>query len=188
MTKTTLTRNEKLVLAAMAHGFNYDTPEAEKADNAVAMVVPELAKITGKSIPSVRGTVGSLTKKGMLCEMEAGELGQLQCIGITDAGIDAFYAMGDFHANDDKSGDEAGSVEVYFDKNPEVRSWTVIKYDAEGNQTAPAIYFGSRGEAQRLAEEAARTAKLTGYTLQNVRGRMVSYTFHGDKTKKTVWG
>lgn len=179
-----LTRNEKQVLAAMAQAFNYDNAADEKADNAVTSDVPELAKACDKSIASTRGIVGNLVKKGLFCEMMGGETGQTKYIGITDAGIDAFYEMDTFSAD----AGAQGNVEVYYDKNPEVRSWTVIAYDAEGNQVGDALYFGKRDEAQRETETLARNMGLKGYTLQNSRGRTVRYSFKGDKVKKSVIG
>ncbi len=100
---TNLTKNEKLILAAAAQDFNYDTAEAEKGDNAVVFTVAELSTRTGKSEKSAKGIVGSLFKKGLLCEMPYGEAHELVGVGVTGNGIDAFYAMGTF-TNDDTPG------------------------------------------------------------------------------------
>lgn len=178
---TKLTDNEKAVLTAMADAFNYDTPEAEKADNAVAAELTELAASVGKSIPSVRGTVGNLTKKGLLCEMMGGETGQTKYIGITDEGIDAFYALAE--PVDPKA---PAAVETFYDANPEVKSWTILVKDGEGNQVGDALYTAHRKSAQVVAEREARAAKLPGYVLFNTKGKVVTFTFKGERVSKSV--
>lgn len=90
---TKLTANETTILkAAAATSFNYDTAADEKADNATIFTVEDVATATERTIASVRGVVGSLFKKGLLCETEEPNTGNT-AISFTDDGIDAFYAL-----------------------------------------------------------------------------------------------
>lgn len=82
-----LTDMEKTVLLATRSFWNYGN-RMEKGDNAVVFDVRDLKESTNFTIPQIKGVVGSLFKKGLLCEMECGDLGQNTEIGITNEGID----------------------------------------------------------------------------------------------------
>lgn len=86
-----LTDLETTVLVASKAFWNYGD-ENEKFDNAVCFNIKDLAAETGLKINTLKGVVGSLFKKGLLCEMECGEQHQNIEIGITDEGIDAACA------------------------------------------------------------------------------------------------
>jgi DNA-binding MarR family transcriptional regulator len=70
---------------------NYDCAENEKGDNATYTGVSEIAKLTGLSLAQVKGVVGSLVKKS-LADVDTHKAGAPDCLVLTDAGIDAFYA------------------------------------------------------------------------------------------------
>lgn len=188
MTPIKLTDNEREVLNAMARvAFNYDNPLDEKADNAACAELTELAAECGKSIPSVRGTVGNLTKKGILCEFMGGESGITKMIGVTDEGIDAYYWSAPATDPATTDPEAIAAVETFYDANPEVRSWTILVKDGNGNQVGAAQYAAQRAEAQKIAEQEARSADLTGYVLFNTKGKVVTYTFKtGGKISKAV--
>ncbi len=90
---TNLTQKEIAVLTAFSGVFDYETAEQQKADNAALSDVKELALIAEMTEKSVKGVVGSLTKKGIFCETMGGEKGDVPHIGITDEGIDLAYAL-----------------------------------------------------------------------------------------------
>ena len=83
---TNITNLEKDVLLATLAFWNYGD-ETELEDNAVIFNVKELKDETGHSLKTLKGVVGSLFKKGLLCEMESGEMGNRVEIGITEDGI-----------------------------------------------------------------------------------------------------
>ena len=86
-----LTELETAVLIASKAFWNYGD-ETEKFDNAVIFSAKELSSETGIKINVLKGAVGSLFKKGLLCEMEGGENFKNVEIGITDKGIDVALA------------------------------------------------------------------------------------------------
>jgi len=88
-----LTKFENSVMEATGCFMNYDEAEYEKEDNAVVFTLVELSAKSGLKVATLKGVVGSLFKKGLLCEMEYGDMHQNMGIGITDAGIDAHYEL-----------------------------------------------------------------------------------------------
>lgn len=87
-----LTILEQLGLVAAAQiSMNYKTAEEEKADNATAFGVPELAKAIKKTQNQTKGIVGSLTKKGLLTEIETSQ--NVMALHFTELGIDTYHAI-----------------------------------------------------------------------------------------------
>lgn len=83
-----LTDLERIVLQASMSFWNYGTRD-EKDDNAVCFNVADLGNECDLNLPTIKGVVGSLFKKGLFVEMECGELHQNTEIGLSDDGIDA---------------------------------------------------------------------------------------------------
>lgn len=88
---TTFTSLERIVITSFATAFNYSYPEAEKEDNATAINASDIVAQTQLDINTVKGVMGSLTKKGLLEEW--GDDHMLGESNITDEGIDAYYRM-----------------------------------------------------------------------------------------------
>ena len=83
---TNITNLEKDVLLATLAFWNYGD-ETEIEDNAVFFDLRDLKDETGHSLKTLKGVVGSLFKKNMLCEMEGGPTFNEIGIGITEDGI-----------------------------------------------------------------------------------------------------
>ena len=83
---TTYTELEQQLLIACVAFWNYGD-ESEKDDNAVCFNASDLAKETGLPVATVKGGMGSLTKKGLFAPIETSR-NTLES-GVTDEGIDA---------------------------------------------------------------------------------------------------
>lgn len=60
------TELELQVIKAFKNSMNYDTLEANLNDNCTCLDVKNLAQITGQTVKTIKGVVGSLTKKKIL--------------------------------------------------------------------------------------------------------------------------
>lgn len=85
------TELETRVIKAMMVAFNYRNPENEKDDNATATNAKELAVATRLPVDTVKGIMGSLTKKGLMENWM--EPGMEYDTHITAFGIDEFYRL-----------------------------------------------------------------------------------------------
>ena len=64
--------------------------------------------------------------------------------------------------------------------------WAAVCKTTKGDQVGDAVYMAGRSDIQRHADEVARGHGLVGYTLENSKGKLVTYTFKGTKTQKQV--
>ncbi len=84
----TVTAKERTFLEVAAQmSWNYDNAEDEKADNATIFKLEELVEHSKMNLKSLKGVAGSLTKKGLICETEEPNTGNL-ALSFTDEGID----------------------------------------------------------------------------------------------------
>lgn len=100
------TELELQVIKAFRNSMNYDTLEANLNDNCTCLDVKALAQITGQTVKTIKGVVGSLTKKNLVFvdEFNFGET----CLMVTDEGIKAYFEL--FENNNDKANKEDNTM------------------------------------------------------------------------------
>lgn len=85
------TELELQVIKAFRNSMNYDTLEANLNDNCTCLDVKELAQITGQTVKTIKGVVGSLTKKNLVY-VEEYNFGET-CLMVTNEGIEAYFEL-----------------------------------------------------------------------------------------------
>lgn len=84
-----MTELESKILQAF--NTEYEFAEDEKSDNVTYTMVDEIVERTGIETNIVKGVLGSLVKKGLVCT--DGERNDIpKCVLLSDTGIDAYYS------------------------------------------------------------------------------------------------
>jgi predicted transcriptional regulator len=87
---TNLTDLETQVLKSFL--TNYDNAEIEKQDNYTYTDMTDIKEATGLAANTIKGVIGSLTKKDLVVICEA-TFEAPQCFALSHAGIDAYYEL-----------------------------------------------------------------------------------------------
>lgn len=113
------TELELQVIKAFRNSMNYDTLEANLNDNCTCLDVKELAQITGQTVKTIKGVVGSLTKKNLIL-VEEYNLGET-CLMVTNEGIKAYFEL--FENNNGEANKEDNTMAQEMTR--EEKLWTM---------------------------------------------------------------
>ena len=112
------TELELQVIKAFRNSMNYDTLEANLSDNCTCLDVKELAKITGQTVKTIKGVVGS-HKKNNLKIVEEYNFGET-CLMVTNEGIKAYFEL--FENNNEANKEENNMAK---EMTREEKLWTM---------------------------------------------------------------
>lgn len=130
------TDNELKIIGLFNRFMNYDTLEANLEDNCTCLDVKVLAELSGLTVKSVKGVVGSLTKKNLVFVDEF-NMGQTVLM-VTDKGIREYFRL-----NEEKENDEMVTV---------VRKDTGVEYKAKAIEGGYEL-FTLEGEKYKKLKE-----------------------------------
>lgn len=114
------TELELQVIKAFRNSMNYNTLEDNLNDNCTCLDVKELAQITGQAVKTIKGVVGSLTKKDLVFveEFNFGETALM----VTDEGIKAYFEL--FENNNNEANKEDNTMAKEFTREDKLWSMT----------------------------------------------------------------
>lgn len=155
------TELELQVIKAFRNSMNYDTLEANLSDNCTCLDVKELAQITGQTVKTIKGVVGSLTKKNLIF-VDADGFGQTWLM-VTDEGIKAYFEL---FENNNEANKEDNTMAKEMTR--EEKLWTM---------TGTTLL----GVAEKLGIKTSKS------TLKQGKEKLIAKILEAEKTSDNEW-